>query len=172
MELIVHNKEDFNKLKQFAGYSSEITGVLEISSSNLNYVLENYKEIVDKYADVNNIQVVDTRPELTLQNKKLYVFDADEELSMYLGLPYNKEVKSSSYGKVIELIANNSIKLSDEVKPLFTPLSEDDEVSKLQCSKFTINHKHKRWSLRSLGEEVKIKDLHFEDRQVETKTYK
>lgn len=172
MELLVHNKEDFDKLKQFAGYSSELTGVLEISKSNLNYVLEAYKDIVDKYIDVTEVPIVDTRPELVLQNKKLYLFDADEELSLYLGLPYNKEVKSASYGKVIELVANNSIKLSEDVKPLFTPLTEEDNVSKLQCSKFSINHKHKRWSLRTLGEDTKIKDLHFEDRDVETKSYK
>lgn len=172
MEIIVHNKEDFNKLREYATYSSELTGVLELSGSGLTYVLENLKDIVDKYIDVENIPLVDERPELVLINKKLFIQNIDEELSIYLGLPYNKEVKSTSYYKVMELLINNSIKMSEEVKALFTDLTEDDALSKLQCSKFNINHKHKRWSLRSLGEDKKIKDLHFENRTIETKSYK
>ena len=171
MELIVTNQNDFNLLKEYASYYSERTKVIEIESSSIEYVLENYKHILDKYTDTNiNIEI--SKPELIISSGRLYLSNADESLSVYLNLPYSKEVKLDAYEKVIELLWNGVIKASPEVSLLFTQLSENDPISSLFCSKFAINYKHHRWTLNSLGDQVTIKDLKFDERTIEDKTYK
>ncbi len=171
MELIVNNKEDFTLLKKYASYSSETTNVIEIENSFVPYVLENFKDIIQKYS--TNIDALDIKkPELLLSNGKMFLKGIDEGLSVYLGLPYSKEVKADSYDKAFELLGNGVIRPSQDVASILTPMNEDSSVDELFCSNFTVNYKHKRVSLKNFPGVSKISDLKFDDRDIVINSYR
>lgn len=170
MELIVHNKEDFNTLKQFASYSSELTGVLEIPDFRINDVKVKYEELLNKYCDIDTFPevLIDTRPKIIAIKDKLYIENVDSELSTYLDLPINGEIKLNTFVKVLELV--EMFNIDETAKSFFTKISEDDSITKLYSSNFSTNYKHKRWSLAKNLE--KISDLKINEREISEKSFK
>ena len=167
MELIIKNTNDFNTLRKYATYSSSLTGVLEIPDNIVATVFKEQEKIISKYLNKEEGKLLDeNKPVVILacskDKPKLYIDNADAITSLYLDLPFDKEIKRDSFDKLIELIKLDVIKLSSDVAKLFSrDLTDNSPIESLFSSNFTTNYKHKRISLNLLFPDGKISDLDF-----------
>lgn len=170
MEIIVRDLEDFNILKQFASYSSELTRVIEIPDARIAEIKIAHEDILNKYCNVDAIpdMLIDLRPKVFALKNKLYIEGIDDELATYLNLPADGEIKLVSLQRFMELI--DSFNITESAKPYFTKVNEDDDISTLYTSRFAVNYKHTRWSLDKHFN--KVGELNLDTREAILKKYR
>lgn len=150
LEVQIKDRELFNKLKEFASYSSEITKVLCLPDSYRNKIPVEYSVS----------QVIDDKPVLKYDNEKIKIEPMTDEIRCYLDMFKNWQysVSLKSMEKLQSLVDGNAVAIDGSFKAEFNRLSVSAKVKDLSISSKRYKVNGKMFSFSSI-EDVRLVDL-------------
>ena len=150
LEVQIKDRELFNKLKEFASYSSEITKVLCLPDSYRNKIPVEYSVS----------QVIDDKPVLKYDNEKIKIEPMTDEIRCYLDMFKNWQysVSLKSMEKLQSLVDGNAVAIDGSFKAEFNRLPVSAKVKDLSISSKRYKVNGKMFSFSSI-EDVRLVDL-------------
>lgn len=150
LEVQIKDKELFNKLKEFASYSSEITKVLCLPDS--------YRSKIPIEYSVS--QVINDKPVLKYDNGKIKIEPMTDEIRCYLDMFRNWQysVSLKSMEKLQSLVDGNAVIIDGSFKAEFNRLPVIAEVKDLSISSKRYKTNGKMFNFSSI-EDVRLVDL-------------
>ena len=152
----VGNIEDFNKLKEIADYSSELTKVISLSDDGVLQANIKFPGLLKKY-EVEKVEVSE-KAIAKYKNGKILIEKASADLLLFLQVysSANPQVKTGAFDRFFIALNNNLIELDQSMKDLLTPMNYKSTIGELLSSKGKVRFRGKLWSLNELGKDERI----------------
>lgn len=177
LEIQVNKKEDFDVIKHYADYKSERTLVCSLSAQGVKALNAKYPGVLKQYLDPEDESMIERGvpdPTAVIEDGKIYVRNGNIEVLSFLDVRslQNPEMKIINLWKLFDLIRTGVILMDDSFKEVMTPIDEDQNIRELFTSKGRMRFRGKLWSFdQQVDEEFKIRDLKFEECEVNRKRY-
>lgn len=174
LEIQVRNKKDFDIIKNYSDYSSELTGVCSLSPEAVISLNRTHQGIFYPYLtnkDRAKLQEGIPSPIAKVIDGKVFIENGGIELLHFLDVRSYKftEMKIVNMWKLFSLIKAGIVEQSPEFIELMKPISLDDHIESLHASTGRMQFKEKKlFGLKDFipkdykeGDEIKIRDLDF-----------
>ena len=183
-EFIVKDKEDFEKIRAHADYSSELTGVIQLTNPSLKKIEKEYPGLIGKYVNFDdstnseetsdNIETISSKAIVYEKDNKLNITNYGLDTYVFLGNCVKGSIKLKGYPNLFYCLDKGFINLQDNLAYKFkkNKVDENTPIRELLSSKPKKRFKGHLFSLEKAFGDKPISELKFDSYKTKVRKVK